>query len=293
MGEKKRNIVVFVIAAFFVVNLFFLGYFNFFLDQGIAENKLKVIFLDVGQGDAILLQSAQGLNVLIDGGPDREIIYKLDRYIPFYNRRIDLIISTHFDYDHFAGLIEVLKRYKVKKIISNGFEESEPLFREWNKLIEQKKIPSEKSDDSLSIFLNKDLVLDFLWPDINTESGIEMDDNFYSIVFQLKHQNNKFLFMADVPVEAEIELMNKKENLKSDVIKIAHHGSKYSSSLEFLRSVEPKYAVISVGKNSFGHPSLRVIKNLENIGAEILRTDEKGDIIFISDGQNLDLTFKK
>ena len=148
-------------------------------------------------------------------------------------------------------------------------------------------------DIPLNIKLDEQVLIEFLWPSQDLIKESKGDDNFTSLVFKLTHGNNKFLFTGDIPKEAEEVLISTEKDLKADVLKAGHHGSKYSSTMEFLSKVKPKYGVISCGENNFGHPSLRVLKNLENIGAEILRTDQLGDIIFLSDGQHLILTSEK
>ena len=292
-GVKPRNfkIILFIIGTLLVVDLIILGYWSVLINGNIPEGNLRVVFLDIGQGDAALIQTSEQQNILVDGGPDKNIIYKLDQYIPFNNRKIDLVILTHLDSDHLTGLIEVLKRYPVKKIISNGLKGFDSITLEWERLIQKKNIPQQIADIPLNIMLDDKTLIEFLWPNQNLLKESKGDDNFTSLVFKLIHGNNSFLFTGDVPKEVEEVLVATEKDLKADVLKAGHHGSKYSSTKEFLSKVEPKYGVISCGENNFGHPSLRVLKNLENVNAEILRTDQLGDIIFLSDGQYLELTF--
>jgi len=292
MKIKKLKILIFTIGLLLLINLIILGYWFVLFNGNVLEDDLRVVFLNIGQGDAALIQTSQQ-NVLVDGGPDKNIIYKLDKYIPFYNREIDLMILTHLDSDHLTGLVEVLKRYSVEKVIHNGLKNYDSIALEWEKLILEKNIPQQIVDISLNIKLDEQVLIEFLWPSQDLIKESKGDDNFTSLVFKLTHGNNKFLFTGDIPKEAEEVLISTEKDLKADVLKAGHHGSKYSSTMEFLSKVKPKYGVISCGENNFGHPSLRVLKNLENIGAEILRTDQLGDIIFLSDGQHLILTSEK
>ena len=292
MKIKKLKILIFTIGLLLLINLIILGYWFILFNGNVLENDLRVVFLNIGQGDAALIQTSQQ-NILVDGGPDKNIIYKLDKYIPFYNREIDLMILTHLDSDHLTGLVEVLKRYSVEKVIHNGLKNYDSIALEWEKLILEKNIPQQIVDISLNIKLDEQVLIEFLWPSQDLIKESKGDDNFTSLVFKLTHGNNKFLFTGDIPKEAEEVLISTEKDLKADVLKAGHHGSKYSSTMEFLSKVKPKYGVISCGENNFGHPSLRVLKNLENIGAEILRTDQLGDIIFLSDGQHLILTSEK
>lgn len=293
MKLQKFKILIFTIGIFLLINLIILGYWFVLFNGNVLEGNLRVIFLNVGQGDAALIQTSQQ-NILVDGGPDKNIIYKLDQYIPFYNREIDLMILTHLDSDHLTGLVEVLKRYSVKKIINNGLKDYNSIALEWEKLIQEKNIPQQIVDIPLNIKLDEQTLIEFLWPSQDLINKSKGDDNFTSLVFKLIHGNNKFLFTGDLPKEAEEILVVTGRDLNADVLKVGHHGSKYSSGLEFLQRVAPEYGIISVGTdNNFGHPTLRVLKNLENINAKILRTDQLEDIIFLSNGQELILTFKK
>lgn len=290
MKLQKFKILIFTIGIFLLINLIILGYWFVLFNGNVLEGNLRVIFLNVGQGDAALIQTSQQ-NILVDGGPDKNIIYKLDQYIPFYNREIDLMILTHLDSDHLTGLVEVLKRYSVEKIINNGLKDYNSIALEWEKLIQEKNIPQQIVDIPLNIKLDEQTLIEFLWPSQDLINKSKGDDNFTSLVFKLIHGNNKFLFTGDLPKEAEEILVVTGRDLNADVLKVGHHGSKYSSGLEFLQRVAPEYGIISVGTdNNFGHPTLRVLKNLENINAKILRTDQLGDIIFLSNGQELILT---
>ena len=292
MKIKKLKILIFTIGLLLLINLIILGYWFILFNGNVLEDDLRVVFLNIGQGDAALIQTSQQ-NILVDGGPDKNIIYKLDKYIPFYNREIDLMILTHLDADHLTGLVEVLKRYSVKKVIHNGLKNYDSIALEWEKLIFEKNIFQQIVDIPLNIKLDEQVLIEFLWPSQDLIKESKGDDNFTSLVFKLTHGNNKFLFTGDIPKEVEEVLILTEKDLKADVLKAGHHGSKYSSTMEFLSKVKPKYGVISCGENNFGHPSLRVLKNLENIGAEILRTDQLGDIIFLSNGRNLKLTSEK
>jgi competence protein ComEC len=278
-----------------LVNLILIGYFLFLQPNPshFNDHNLKVIFLDIGQGDSSLIQTPNKQNILIDGGPTRGIIYKLDKYIPLTNRKIDLMILTHPDPDHLSGLVEVLKRYQVNQVAYTGVDDPDPLYSEWKKIIEEKKIPTMIIDKKQILKLNEQTILEFLWPEKSLVGKSFKDDNYGSIVNKLVFGQVKFLFTGDATIEVEKELIRNNENLLTDVLKVGHHGSKTSTSLEFLEKVKPKYAVISVGKNNFGHPSFRVLTNLEKIKAKILRTDEKGDIIFTTDGRELEMRMNK
>ncbi len=253
-----------------------------------APKNLEVDFLDVYQGDAILIKVPGGQNILIDGGPDKNIIKRLGENLPWWDRQIDLIILTHPHDDHVTGLIDVLKRYKVKEVLYTGASHNAPNYLTWLKIMYDQKISLIIIDKKQTINLNQGIKIEVLYPDKSLLDKEMSDLNDSSIVIKLIYGENKFLLAGDASEKIEQMLLAGSDDLKADVLKVAHHGSQYSSSQEFLEEVLPEIAVISVGKdNNFGHPSLRTIKRLERIGAEILRTDQKGTIKIFSDGINI------
>ena len=282
----KSNKLILVIGLLLFINLVILGYSLFFVSP--LSTELRVVFLDIGQGDAILIQTPKQ-NILIDGGPDKNIVRKLDQYIPLTKRHIDLMILTHPDGDHLVGLVEVLRRWSVGAVAESGMKSLNPAYIEFNSLIESKNIKRYIINTPQKMFLKDGLSLDFLWP-FSKEliEDNEGDCNFLSLVAILDYDDNDFLLTGDATEETEEELMLRGLKLKVDVLKAGHHGSKYSSGIDFLEQVDPEYAIISVGENNnFGHPSLRVLDNFRKIGTKVLRTDKKGDIIFESNGQTL------
>ncbi|MCH7759423.1 MBL fold metallo-hydrolase [Patescibacteria group bacterium] len=287
MRQKKFNLFIYLLSGSAIIGLVFLGYFLFLVDLP-PKGMLRIIFLDVGQGDAILIQTPDQQNILIDGGPDKNIIYKLDKYIPFNHRQIDIMIATHADLDHITGLTETLARYSVKAVLDNGLQGSAPAYTRWQRLIKEKNIYQMTINAPQTIDLEDQVSLEFLWPNQELIKELEPDNNFASIVVKLIYGQHSFLLTGDATQKTEQELMRLYDYLEADVLKVGHHGSKYSSGLEFLQKIQPQYGIISVGEeNKFGHPNLRVLKNLEKIDARILRTDKKGDIIFTSNGKEL------
>jgi competence protein ComEC len=278
---KMKKWLIFVIGGVLILSLFLIYYFS-------SEKNLKIIFLNVGQGDAILIRTIKGENILIDGGPNKNIIFKLDSYIPFYERKIDLMILTHPDPDHLNGLVEVLKRYPTRKVFYNGVKDNDLTYSEFLKIIEEKKIEKEV------VWLGKNFEfkngkIEIFYPFENL-SGLEFkNDNDSSIVFKLTYGKIRILFTGDATKKIEEKLIENNLDLEAEILKVAHHGSKDSTSLNFLEKVKPIYAIISVGENKFGHPSLRVLKNLEKIKTKVLRTDQLDDIIFETNGVDLKL----
>ncbi|MDD5625899.1 MAG: ComEC/Rec2 family competence protein [Patescibacteria group bacterium] len=286
-SPKILKIIIFSIAGLLLINLVVLGYWLILTQNN--YNSLRVVFFDVGQGDSALIQTPEGKNILIDGGPDKNVIYKLDKYIPITRRKIDLMILTHPDPDHLIGLVEVLKRWPVDQIVTNNTEETDSLYFEWKKLIQEKNITPVVISEQRKIWLNDQIYLDFLWP-IQELAGqfLKDDNNPNSLVFKLVDNKNKILFTGDATSEIEKILLDNNYDLQSQILKVGHHGSKYSSDADFLEKISPIYGIISVGQNNkFGHPSLRALTNLEKINAGILRTDQNGDIILIDKGGKL------
>ena len=247
---------------------------------------LEVVFFDVGQGDAIFVETKYGFQVLIDGGPDLTILDKLGKEMPFYDRTLDLIVLTHPDHDHLFGLLEVLKRYEVKNILWTGVEKDTAEWQEWKKLIKEEgaNIIIAKAGQRIN-FSAQGIFLDILYPFESLEGREFKYANDTSIVAELVFKNISVLFTGDISKKTEKELIDKYIDLKSDILKIAHHGSASSSCEEFLEKISPELAVISVGENSWGHPDKRVLANLEKFDIKVLITKELGDIKIISDGQ--------
>jgi len=249
---------------------------------------LEVVFFDVGQGDAIFIETPQGHQILIDGGPDLTILEKLAAEMPFYDRTIDLIILTHPESDHYFGLFEVLKRYEVENILWTGVVRDTAEWKEWVRLIEEEGAEVRIAEAGQRITIGKSdfpTILEVLHPFENLADQKIKDSNDTSIVARLVFGNVSFLFTGDISKKIEAKLVEQNNDLDSDILKIAHHGSKTSSSLGFLEQVSPEVAVIHVGENSYGHPHPEVLANLEQFGIQVLRTDINGDIKIVSNGK--------
>lgn len=255
------------------------------------ESKaLEVDFFDVGQGDSALIKTPDHQKILIDGGPTNAVVEKLGENMPFYDKEIDLMILTHPHADHLVGLIEVLKRYKVKKILATGAINSTPDYLAWLDEIKKENVPMEIAKAGQTFDFGEKLKMEIFSP---TEDfvGKQPDNlNNTSIVAKLIFGDTSFLFTGDAEKEVEDKLIANSVDLKADVLKVGHHGSKNASGQEFLGAVKPKFAVISVGaKNTFGHPNPLTLEHLKKIGAEIFRTDQDGDVKIISDGLRLEI----
>ena len=255
------------------------------------DDKLHVSFLDVGQGDAILIQTPDGQNILIDGGPDsQQINLELSKKLPFWDRTIDLVVCTQPQADHITGLVEVLHRYKVKQVLDPGVSCNSSIYREWLRLVEEKGIEYNIGRAGQEIDLGSGIKMEVLNPPEGLFEGTSHDVDNNGAVLKLTWNKVSFLFTADIREEAEFELIGQRANLKSTVLKVAHHGSETSTTSQFLAAVDPEVAVISAGAdNTFGHPSPEVVERLiDRLGEDnVYRTDEDSTIELITDGERL------
>jgi len=266
-----------------LISLIFVWYVVFWE----SRKGLEVWFLDVGQGDASFIQAANGNQVLIDGGPNRKILNELSKVMPFYDRTIDVVIESHPDSDHIAGLIDVLKNYKIKAVVESGAVSDSSGYLELERLIEDKGIKKFILNSGSKIDLGDGVYLDVLLPPSNVDTS-KMSPHDAMLVLKLNYGNNSFLFTGDMEEKMESYLVFNGKDIKSDVLKVGHHGSKTSSSELFLSRVSPRYAIISVGKdNKYGHPYKEVLERLKRMNISVFRTDEMGRIDVISDGENL------
>lgn len=252
------------------------------------DGRLHVSFLDVGQGDAILIQQGSH-EILIDGGPDLQTaLNALGEKMPFWDRDIDLIVLTHLDTDHITGLIEVMKRYRVGKVLypDMDFTSQSAVADAWLAVVKEKNIEQCVAKSGQQVNLEgvmAEVILPKLPPDDDSV-------NANSVALRVSRGKISFLLTADITSATEFELILERANLQSTVLKVAHHGSAYGTSAEFLAVAEPVAAVISVGKdNKFGHPAPEVMQRLEEkVGKEnIYRTDDNGTVEFITDGEKL------
>jgi len=284
--EKKY--LIFLIGFLFILNIY--AWQEVFVLAS-EDSFLKVYFLDVGQGDSQLIITPENHQILIDGGPDSSVLEKLQNLTSFSDRTIDLVILTHPEKDHMQGLIEVLQRYKVKNILWTGVFRDTPEYKQWiSALAEEQKQGAEIAIAQSGQTITAGSALIAILNPSESLAGEELEDsNDSSMVFRLSFNEMDFLFTGDISMPAEKDIIEENNNLQSEVLKVAHHGSKYSTSEEFLEKIQAEVAVVSVGKNSYGHPTPETLQKLEKFGIHILRTDLNGDISIISDGNNLKL----
>jgi competence protein ComEC len=286
MRDRYFRLEPFLLSSIFLITLsiWFVVYKE---DRG---NLLRVEFLDVGQGDAIIIDTPSGNQVLIDGGgTNGAVLRELGRALPFYDRHIDVVVSTHPDQDHLGGLPEILRRYDVDFILESGVEATTNVYKAWRQATLD-EVGAEKlfARRAMTVDLGDGVFLSILFPDRPTDGW---ETNTASIVAMLQYGRTSFMLTGDSPQAIEKFLASTdRQVLSANVLKVSHHGSRTSSAFEFISAVKPEYAVISAGRNnSYGHPHKETIDTLNKFGVKILRTDEFGTIVIKSDGQNISL----
>jgi len=286
---------------FFLLSLILILPFLFVLLW--PSQRLQLIACNVGQGDAILLTKGF-TQILIDGGPNNKVLDCLASNLPFWDRTIELVVNTHPDKDHITGLADVIERYSVKQMISNSIWVDTQVFKNFHQQVVEKRIPvySPKKGEKIKI---SGLEFTVLWPeeriantrfwqkkeekqetiasrfsmitgeDVLGESAYPGKSNDLSIVLHLKYKDFDAILTGDITDKVEKQIIQDYQFKDIEVLKVAHHGSKYSSCQEFLEKVNPGVAIISVGKNPWGHPTKEVLNRLQSIGAKVLRTDQQ------------------
>ncbi len=250
-----------------------------------TDGKLHVYFLDVGQGDAIFVETPSGKQVLVDGGPGSVVLQRLGEVMPLFDKSIDLLVSTHPDADHLSGLVHVLQRYEVPKILETGMLCDTSLCGQWSEIKKEKQPEIDNA---------------FLGQEINTGDGVKFlvfnptenlngkflpKRNNGGIILKLIYGSQSVLLEADVEKPVEGKLVQGGVKIDSDFLKVAHHGSKTSSTENFLKKVSPLLAFIEVGRdNKYGHPTREVLQRLEDFKIPYYRTDMDGTVELVLDG---------
>lgn len=243
-----------------------------------SDGKLHLYFLNVGQGDSVLFVTPGGQEVLIDGGPGNKVIAELAEVLPFYDKSIEMLILTHPDKDHMEGLVEVLKRYDVETVMFTGVFKKDALYDEFLREVADAKIVIADAD---SDFEYSGVFFDVLYPFEQMVGSEPLSLNDSSIALMVAYSSKLVLLTGDGEAQEENELIDSGVNLKADIFKAGHHGSKTSSSLAFLQKVRPEIVVIGVGKNNqYGHPHGETLENFAKVGVKVYRTDIDGRIEF-------------
>ncbi len=251
------------------------------------RQQLSVVFFDVGQGDAMLVETPERHLILIDGGPDDVVLEKIGQHMPFWRRRIDLVVLTHPHADHFYGLVGVLDRYRVDRVLWSGVDCVEAGCQLWRDSLAASGSQVVIAQAGQRI-RSESTYLDVLYPLESQHRYLPRDHNDISVVIRLVYGHHRFLFTGDATPRTENEVLSAwGDYLASQVLKVAHHGSRFSSQELFLDAVQPEMAVIQVGAdNRYGHPAPEVLERLAERSTVVRRTDRHGDIKVISNGLN-------
>ncbi len=251
-----------------------------------ASGVLTFVVLDVGQGDSLYIEGPTGIQILMDAGPhDGAVIRELPGVMPLSDRTLDAVIETHPDADHLGGFVDVLHRYEVGAFVTPAIDKHNATIDALTAEVEGKNIPRIVARRGMQLDLGGGARLDILYPDKDV-TGFGNKTNDGCIFSRLVYGKTSVLLACDAPFSTEDHLMQIGSSaLQSDILKVGHHGSQYSTSDTFVAAVDPRVAVISVGgKNTYGHPTKRVLDTLAAHRVETLRTDKKGTIRCVSDG---------
>jgi competence protein ComEC len=254
--------------------------------RGLPDGRLHVYFLEVGQGDAILIQSPDGRQIVVDGGPSpTALLYELGDILPFWDRTLDLVVLTHPDGDHITGLIPLLDRYQVVQVLDAAQSEVAAEAAAWRARLAAAGVRRTFAQRGMTLPIG-DLTLTVLNPGAAPLKGTASDDNNNSTVLRLDYGATSLLLTADAEADAEAAMLAAGLPLRADVLKVGHHGSQGATSARFVAAVAPRVAVIQVAAdNTFGHPSPEVLRRLS--ASQVYRTDQHGRIEVVSDGKRM------
>lgn len=267
-----------------VISLFFAVLFIWYLVVSAnAEGLLRIAFLDVGQGDAIFIETPNGNQILIDGGPNKGVLREIASMMPFFDHSIDVVMASHPDQDHIGGLPEILKRYDVGVFLEPGAESGTAVYKVLDKMLDDKNITRVLARRGQRIVLDDGVFIDILFPDRNVDG---LDANDASIIARVIYGNSSVLLTGDASKKIEQYVVSLDGGaIASTILKLGHHGSRTSSGELFLGYANPEYAVVSAGKdNRYGHPHKEVIDTVVKLGISVLSTVDVGKIVFETDG---------
>ncbi|MER3456996.1 MAG: DNA internalization-related competence protein ComEC/Rec2 [candidate division GAL15 bacterium] len=247
-----------------------------------APAHTEVVFLDVGQGDAIVVQSPHGHRLVLDGGPEAQ---PLVGYLARQGGRVDVAVLSHPHADHLVGLVHALRRFGAGLVLDSGYPHPTPVYAEFLHTVRARRIPYRLARRGLRILLGE-VEVRVLWPAVLWEGASAVNEN--SVVVLLRYGRVRFLFPGDVEAGAEGALVAAGEDLGAEVLKVPHQGSRTSSSEPFLRAVSPQLAVLSVkAANPYGHPHREVVARYARLGIPLYRTDRDGAVTIRTDGRTL------
>lgn len=260
----------------------------------LPDGKLHIVFCNVGQGDAAYVRFPDGRDMVVDGGPNDAVIGCLSRHMPFWDRAIDLVVLSHPQKDHMQGLISVLARYKVTYVIKSDVANTSEGYKEFMDEIAKNNIKVRLVTAGEQAKIGN-TSLSMIWPSNSQIARVKgnvlgtttEDLNDFCVVFWLQYGTFDAFFPGDADQHVENYYTGGPlADGQVELLKVPHHGSKTGMTEAFLSWLHPQTAVISVGKNSYGHPATEALSMLEKVGAQIHRTDKEGDIEVVSDGRS-------
>ncbi|MBP6912857.1 MAG: MBL fold metallo-hydrolase [Candidatus Pacebacteria bacterium] len=289
LKNQYKKYLAFIGVIVFVIFALFFAYKNISLNLSFGRNEnLQVYFLDVGQGDAIFIKSPSGKTMLVDAGPQNNVLKPLSKRFLFRKKHIDVLLASHPDADHVGGFVPVMQNYNVDVFVESAYIKDNQILAQVETLVNDKVQNHVIATEGTVIDLGGGVTFKILAPN---DSELIGDSNNASIVGKLIYGNNSFLLTGDASISNEIRLVKdygEREELKADVLKLGHHGSRTSSAIEFLQNVNPQIAIISAGKNNrYGHPHPEVLNRLKNVGIPYVSTTEKGTVCLQSDGEKV------
>lgn len=251
--------------------------------------RLRIVLCDIGQGDAILIQAPGQYDLLVDGGPNRQVVSCLGKYLGFWNRRLELMMMSHPDADHATGLVFAAQRYAVSELLWAPIQAPAPAYQALRQTVNDNGLTTT-STTAGQIWSVGPAQMEILWPLTDLTGQKVSSTNNASVVARLEFNQVSLLLTGDAEVPVERELLGHypAPKLQSDILKVGHHGSKSSTTAEFLTAVDPDIALVSVGANNrYGHPTAEVIDRLRASDVTIWRTDQSGDVVLVTDGDRI------
>jgi competence protein ComEC len=286
--RKSYKLLIFILVLLIIDSyLIHLDFKNYF------QKNLTFAMLDIGQGDALFVESPIGTQIMFDAGPLHKILGPLSRVMSPFDKSIDAIVITNPDSDHIGGFLEILKNYKVDKVFEPGTVNDSKTFQSLHEEIRRQNIPDILVKRGMRLNLGGGAVIDILFPDRDVSAWSTNDG---SVVARLSYGQTSLMLTGDATTKTEGIILNENPaaQLHSTILKVGHHGSHTSTSEKFVKAVAPKYALISDGKdNKYGHPHIETLDALNKFGAKIFRTDLLGTIIMKSDGNKESFEFIK